>query len=507
MTGRRRTRPRRRPKGQPRTLRTRLVVASVTLIAVVCAVIGTVTTLALRSHLYEQLDGQLREAAARAGGFGKPPGAGPDRPPGQNNTVVHDTTLDLDEFVKRGPQPTGTVIAEVRDGLVTDARIGEKSDDSTDISGMAADGLDSAQQSALNSVAQDGEQHTVDLPGLGRYRVEYRDSADGTRGYYVALPTEEVSGTLGTLILIEASVTAAALVAAGMAGTVMVGVATRPLRRVAATATRVSELPLHAGEVNLDERVPESECDPHTEVGRVGAALNTPSGSIVTAGPAVSGGRGGFGGGMPGGGPGGGGFPGQGGQNRQGGQQGGRTGRPPTGGFGGGLPGQNGQNGQGQNGQGQNNQGLPTAPGGTGGDGPTGGGRGGMGGLLGGADVDDEARKLLEADAEDHTWAAAAIGAQNAASYQLATGEPVMAIGGFNGTDPCPTLAEFKKYVAEGKIHYFVSGGGTGGGAGPGGGGRSSTSSQISEWVQDTFKEVTVGSATFYDLTREASGG
>ncbi|MFE1443291.1 ATP-binding protein [Streptomyces sp. NPDC058739] len=278
MTGRRRTRPRRRRAGQPRTLRTRLVVSSVTLIAVVCAVIGTVTTLALRSHLYEQLDGQLREAAARAGGFGKPPGVDPDHEPGQGISDLKDTTLNLDAFVTRGPQqPTGTVIAMVRGGLVTDARIGEKSDDSTDISGMEAGDLDEAQQSVLNSVAQDGEQHTVDLPGLGQYRVEYRDSADsadGSLGYYVALPTEEVSGTLGTLILIEASVTAAALVAAGIAGTVIVGVATRPLRRVAATATRVSELPLHAGEVNLDERVPESECDPHTEVGRVGAALN-----------------------------------------------------------------------------------------------------------------------------------------------------------------------------------------------------------------------------------------
>lgn len=66
---------RRRPR--PRTLRTRLVVASVALIAVVCAVIGTVTTVALRSHLYEQLDGQVREVAARVSGFGPPGEPGP----------------------------------------------------------------------------------------------------------------------------------------------------------------------------------------------------------------------------------------------------------------------------------------------------------------------------------------------------------------------------------------------------------------------------------------------
>ncbi len=88
-----------------------------------------------------------------------------------------------------------------------------------------------------------------------------------------------------------------------------------------------------------------------------------------------------------------------------------------------------------------------------------------MGGLLNGAQVGSEARKLLETDADDYTWAAAAVGAQNAASYQLSTGEPVMAIGGFNGTDPAPTLARFKEYVADGRIHYFI-GGGTGGGMG-----------------------------------------
>jgi two-component system OmpR family sensor kinase len=243
----------------------------VVLIAVVCAVIGTVTTLALRSHLYEQLDKQLDEVMGRAIGFGGPP----DGDLAQRERFGKPAKdFDLGVFVKHGPQPSGTVIAQVRGGVITAAKIGERSRDSTDLSGVAAEDLDDAQQTALNSVAQDGEKHTADLPGLGRYRVEYRTSADGLRSYYVAVPTEEVTGTLSTLLLIEASVTAAALVAAGIAGTVIVGVATRPLRRVAATATRVSELPLHTGEVNLDERVPESECDPHTEVGRVGAALN-----------------------------------------------------------------------------------------------------------------------------------------------------------------------------------------------------------------------------------------
>lgn len=218
------------------------------------------------------------------------------------------------------------------------------------------------------------------------------------------------------------------------------------------------------------------------------------SGSIVTAGPTVAGARGGPGGGM-GGGPGGGGMPGQNQQGQQGQQNGnGRTGQPPTGGFpGGGMPG-GGQNQQGQQGQ------RGGMPGGQTGDGGGMAGGGGMGGLLNGATVSDEAKELLEKNSGDYTWAAAAIGAQNAASYQLSTGDPVMAIGGFNGSDPSPTLAEFKQYVADGKVHYFIAGGGMGGGNDSSG-----TASQISEWVQENFKEVTAGSSTFYDLTQPTS--
>ncbi|WP_097970361.1 glycosyltransferase family 39 protein [Streptomyces sp. gb14] len=233
-------------------------------------------------------------------------------------------------------------------------------------------------------------------------------------------------------------------------------------------------------------------------------------GSIVTAGPSA----GGFGMGGPGGGGGRPGGPGGGDGGQRGGMQ-----QPPG------------------QGQGQGNQqgnvpgGMPTRPGGTGtgtgtipgfGEGMRGGGGGGgggMGGLLNGATVDTEAKALLTKDADDYTWVAAAVGAQNAASYQLATGDPVMAIGGFNGSDPSPTLDRFKKYVAEGKIHYFVSGGGMGGGmrggtagevgggmgGGPGGMGSSGTSSQISSWVTENFTEVTVGGATFYDLTQPTS--
>ena len=64
----------------------------------------------------------------------------------------------------------------------------------------------------------------------------------------------------------------------------------------------------------------------------------------------------------------------------------------------------------------------------------------------------------LARDADDYTWAAAVVGSNNAAGYQLASGAPVMAVGGFNGTDPAPTLEEFQNYVATRRIHYFIGG-------------------------------------------------
>lgn len=242
------------------------------LIAVVCAVIGTVTTLALRSHLYEQLDGRLREVAARVAprDFGGPPDQPKNGIAGPDQQLTAQET-DLAAFVTKGPQPTGTIAAKVVNGTVTSAERGVAPQAAKNYE-MDHKPLTEAQTEVLNSVSQDGGEHTVDLPGLGSYRVVYSSNDDSA--YYVAIPTTDADNTINTLILVELSVTAAGLVAAGIAGTVIVGVATRPLRKVAATATRVSELPLHTGEVNLSERVPEAECDPHTEVGQVGAALN-----------------------------------------------------------------------------------------------------------------------------------------------------------------------------------------------------------------------------------------
>ncbi|WP_152348437.1 ArnT family glycosyltransferase [Brevibacterium sp. CFH 10365] len=128
------------------------------------------------------------------------------------------------------------------------------------------------------------------------------------------------------------------------------------------------------------------------------------------------------------------------------------------------------------------------------------GGGGGMGGLLNGSEPSDELIQRLDEDASDYTWVAATTGANQAAGYQLGLEEPVMAIGGFNGTDPSPTLEQFKQLVAEGRIHYYI-GSSSGGGQGPGGADSGSSSAQIAAWVEANFESTTLDSATLYDLS------
>jgi 4-amino-4-deoxy-L-arabinose transferase-like glycosyltransferase len=226
------------------------------------------------------------------------------------------------------------------------------------------------------------------------------------------------------------------------------------------------------------------------------------TGALPTAGPAVTalGGPGGFGGPgrfAPGGGFGrGGGFGHAGGSGGAGGFGG--TGGPAGGGSGG-TGGFGGGTGQGAPGTGTGGF-RGGFPGGSRGGFP-GGGRGGFGGGLGGStQVSSALTALLSGDASGYRWVAATVSSDGAAPLQLASGEPIMAIGGFNGTDPAPTLAQFERYVADHEIHYFV-----GANADSFGGGGSGTAAQITAWVRAHFSAQTVGGETVYNLTGPAS--
>jgi 4-amino-4-deoxy-L-arabinose transferase-like glycosyltransferase len=189
------------------------------------------------------------------------------------------------------------------------------------------------------------------------------------------------------------------------------------------------------------------------------------SGGTVAAGPAVAGSGGGPGiaGRAPGAGTGtvdGGGAPGLADGDRP-------AGAPPTGAFPGGVA-------------------------------PTGGPGLGRGGGLGGQ-VDAALTDYLAANQGVATWIVAVSGAEQAGSIQLATGLPVMAMGGFNGGDPAPTLDQLKAYVASGQLRYVL----VGGGGGPNGG-----SSTITDWVTANGTLVSeVGDGSLYDLSALATGG
>jgi 4-amino-4-deoxy-L-arabinose transferase-like glycosyltransferase len=133
--------------------------------------------------------------------------------------------------------------------------------------------------------------------------------------------------------------------------------------------------------------------------------------------------------------------------------------------------------------------------GGFGGFTPGGGFGGGAGGnLIDGSTPSAALTKTLEAGGGHYTWIAAVTDSEAASGYQLATGQPVMAIGGFNGTDPAPSLKQFETYVHEGKIHWYISSGSGFGGA------TSGDASQIATWVAAHYKATTVGGVTLYDL-------
>ncbi|GLZ33320.1 glycosyl transferase [Lentzea sp. NBRC 105346] len=119
---------------------------------------------------------------------------------------------------------------------------------------------------------------------------------------------------------------------------------------------------------------------------------------------------------------------------------------------------------------------------------------GGMGGLLGATTPGANLTELLR---ESKTkWAAATVGSNNAAGLQLAGDRPVMAVGGFNGTDPSPTLEQFQELVRSGQIKYFV-----GDGMRMPSDSGSDAAERIAQWVADTFTATTVDGVTIYEMS------
>jgi len=250
----------------PWSLRRRLVLAILALLLVVSAIVGAVSVLALHQSLTMRLDDQVRQSLGFAERNGSGLAIGGDGPSRRVGTVSY--------------------LSDTASGAVQGIYIGENGEPTA---------LTAAQNKILAGVtpAPDGTPGpqpvvTVDLGGsLGQFRVaadHVRFTPTGDAGVLaVGQSLSEVNATTGSLLLIFVIITLLALVAAGIATTIIVRLALRPLDRVAETAARVAELPLDKGEVALAERVPEKDTDPCTEVGKVGDALNRMLGHVEDA--------------------------------------------------------------------------------------------------------------------------------------------------------------------------------------------------------------------------------
>ena len=256
-----------RAAGGPRwSLRRRLVLAVVGLLAAVSIVIGAVSILALQSSLMGKLDQQLRQANGRSQNGFRFPGADPSLPGSQDFS----REILLATFNRQAPD---TVIGIVQ---------------GSEVVGLQKDQTGTPQQlsvingASLAKVPVTGIATTINLGSLGNFRAVAVEYNGGVR-VVTALPLASVETTLLQVVVSIAIITILGLVIVGFLGAWIVRVALRPLERVVETATHVAELPLDHGEVALGVRVPDEDADPRTEVGQVGAAINRMLGHVASA--------------------------------------------------------------------------------------------------------------------------------------------------------------------------------------------------------------------------------
>lgn len=247
--------------GRVWSLRQLLLVGQIVVLAVVCLGITAATELALRHHLVAQLDSQLGGASYRSALMYPEPNH-----PGWRHTHHYPRPGPGPRFLDAPGQPAGMVAAVVSHGRTVDAGY------LTSSGSRAA--LTQTAQTQLERIASSRRPVTMDLDGLGRYRVVAAPSRSGGDVIVTGLSMSNVDATMIRMLIILGIVTVIALAAATSAGVVIIRRALAPLRRVAQTASEVVELPLDRGEVKLPVRVAESDANPSTEVGQLGSALN-----------------------------------------------------------------------------------------------------------------------------------------------------------------------------------------------------------------------------------------
>lgn len=241
------------------SLRRRLIFEQIVLLALVCVIIVAISEIALRAFLLDQLDDRVQDASSKVIRIGEnqDTGGGPFPGPGPDDA--------------RG-QATGTISAIEQNGTWQ----------AWQETSTTQRPLTTAEQADVVAVPQDGKLHTRTIGDLGEFRLTVRHGPMGDV-IVTGLPTDQVNDILVNAGLIMGGVALAGLLAAAGAGALIVRRALHPLQRVAATASRVAELPLDRGEVELAERVPKRYTDPNTEVGQVGLAFNRMLGNVRDA--------------------------------------------------------------------------------------------------------------------------------------------------------------------------------------------------------------------------------
>ncbi|GAT02097.1 two component sensor kinase [Mycolicibacterium fortuitum subsp. acetamidolyticum] len=268
----------------PRTwsLRARLVVTQVALLAVVCASIGVATEFALQRFLMNQLDDQLIEAGRRSAAIFELPPPPPGTPPPPGMHRHHRFPFDPEDgpgpgFLNAPGQAARTVGAVVAPNRPVDAGVITADGDRVEVSAAAA--------VQLSQVSATREPETVDLDGLGRYRlIGLHPRHGGPQTIVTGLPTAVVDDTLLWVLGMFCVLAAIALIAATTAGILILRRQLAPLSRVSAAARRVADLELDRGEVELPTPiVPVDPATAHTEVGQLGTSLNRMLDRIASA--------------------------------------------------------------------------------------------------------------------------------------------------------------------------------------------------------------------------------
>ncbi len=253
------------------SLRRRLLAGQLALLAAVCVGVGAVTDAALYRYLVGELDTQLRQITQRSSMMAGQPSPPQPRSDGRASTPAGPGPVFLDA----PGQPVGMVAAVVSNGITAQAGVLKPGGDRGDVSAEAA-----RQLAGAGGIRQPV---SLDLDGLGSYRVIGAPGRQPTNNLVIGLSMAAAQQTLTRVALIFAVVTVLALVAAALVGVFLIRRALAPLDRVAAAAGAVADLPLDRGEVTLPVRVETVDTNPNTEVGRLGLAVNRMLDHIASA--------------------------------------------------------------------------------------------------------------------------------------------------------------------------------------------------------------------------------